>query len=411
MSNSRLIENYEEKTSATATTATTTVTSQEVKPIKNIVRSKSSPIKEKYSPSLTRKSHNNNSNNKIIRKNECYNEQLSSPSLVGQNIYEKQSEKIIDESRQPIIKQRERMRSPKSEVLRVPKKSEMAYFGVQVSPKPERKQSNKSKLIEQPDLIQFNSNNKSKRITAVTKQNKSTKSTEPMYENVEVLKKEMINNRKNEFDSSILEELTKAADQIMQAVNGYVDDERLAKSGTDDDKYDLKRSKEPLDTISETKSWKRECSHNKKLTSHQTDLNRSKLKSTSSNSSLESFTRECKKSSSTPIKKPDRSSIDRQQRKKLNTNNDTTQNTKALTRARRLQRASSREALLQSHGSSSEDLPTSHNDMPLRKSRLVRRTKTTQLTMSNGLEMHKKPEKSLSSNKRSEELQARKDDR
>lgn len=310
-----------------------------------------------------------------MRKNTKNYEKLSSPSLVDQNSNHN------EESIKRVGVKEERIKSPKSEVLRVPKKSEMAYFGVQVSPKPTKK------LISKPDLLQFNDK------SSLHKENKVYK--EPTYENVEVLKKEYKSN-KREFDSSILEELTKAADQIMQAVNGYADDDRN-KSATDDEKY----RKEPLDTISETKSWQRETDSSYKKVTTQNEAIKSKLKS-SSNSSIESFTRECRKAS-TPIKKTDKSSYEKHIRKKPDTSN-----VKALTKARRLQRASSREALLQCHGSSSEDLPA--NDLvQLRKPRLVKRTKT-QLTVSNGLEMHKKSEKSVN-NKKPEEVITKKDDR
>lgn len=251
----------------------------------------------------------------------------------------------------------------------------MAYFGVSVSPKPRLE----SKLTQQPDLLQFNTKYPKPVLFKQPKTNPAT--TEPTYENVDVLKKE-IKKHKTEFDSSILDELTKAADQIMQAVNGYVDDERT-KSGTDDDRY----NKQPLDTISETKSWKRDKTTTNKKQTTKYNENKTKLKCTSSNSSIESFTRECRKSTSTPIKRNEKASFEKQQRKKNSVNDTTT--VKALTRARRLQRASSREALLQSHGSSSEDLPA-NNEIPIRKPRLLKKTKTAQLTMTNGIEIQKK---------------------
>lgn len=65
----------------------------------------------------------------------------------------------------------------------------------------------------------------------------------------------------------------------------------------------------------------------------------------------------------------------------------------STTKARRLQRASSREALLQSHGSSSEDLPA-HIEAPVRKPRLIKKTKTSQLTLTSGIELKKPVRKS-----------------
>lgn len=67
--------------------------------------------------------------------------------------------------------------------------------------------------------------------------------------------------------------------------------------------------------------------------------------------------------------------------------------TRSSTKARRLQRASSREALLQSHGSSSEDLPA-NIEAPMRKPRLIKKTKTSQLTLTSGIELKKPVRKS-----------------
>lgn len=53
-----------------------------------------------------------------------------------------------------------------------------------------------------------------------------------------------------------------------------------------------------------------------------------------------------------------------------------------------MQRASSREALLQSHGSSSEDLGA-NIEVPVRKPRQIKKTKALQMSVSNGLEVGK----------------------
>lgn len=95
------------------------------------------------------------------------------------------------------------------------------------------------------------------------------------------------------------------------------------------------------------------------------------------------MSRECRRP--TPVRKS-QSAVAERAKKKVT---EAPGSTKALTKARRLQRASSREALLQSHGSSSEDLPT-NVQTPVRKPRLVKKTKLTQLSMSNGLEMNKR---------------------
>lgn len=247
-------------------------------------------------------------------------------------------------------------------IFRQPKKSEMAYFGVSVSPKTTKKEAIRKSVakIGEKKLIKEESK---KRIES------------PIYANIDEISSE--SPVKREFDASILEELTKAADQILQAVNGYTDDEDTKKKNW---------RNEPLDTISETKSWK----HQQKVVQTKTSAARtanskSKLKHTSSTSSVESVSRECRKNSN-PRRK---STIGKEEKlKKKVTSNEGNPTSRALTKARRLQRASSREALLQSHGSSSEDLPT-NVVAPPRKPRLVKKTKTAQLTVTNGLEMKK----------------------
>lgn len=331
-------------------------------PLEN-AQKKPSIQRNKYSPIVVRK-----------KQNHIYsNDTLSSPSLVGQNINKTEHiYETINKKEEPEEKQTQRSQSPvknytkqtsprhrspvgKEVIFRQPKKSEMAYFGVPVSPKPTKKEAIKKSITKLEDK----------------KHPKPKKrSDSPIYANIEDLKSEPPPT-KREFDASILEELTKAADQILQAVNGYTDDEDTKKKGW---------RNEPLDTISETKSWKQQKVVQTKTSAARTANSKSKLKHTSSTSSVESVTRECKKNVNTR-----RTSVGRDEKVKKKAGNE---GNKALTKARRLQRASSREALLQSHGSSSEDLPT-NVVAPPRKPRLIKKTKTAQLTVTNGLEMKK----------------------
>lgn len=324
--------------------------------------------RNKYSPIVVRK-----------KQNHIYsNETLSSPSLVGQNInktehiYEtinkrEELEENAVRSHSPVKNHKQsspRHRSPvgKEVIFRQPKKSEMAYFGVPTSPKPVRKEAIKKSVskLEQKEKKH-------------TKIEPSKRVDSPIYANIEEIQPQPPTKR--EFDASILEELTKAADQILQAVNGYTDDEDTKKKNW---------RNEPLDTISETKSWKQQKVVQTKTSAARTANSKSKLKHTSSTSSVESVTRECRKNSNQR-----RSSAGKEEKgKKKTVGNDGNATSKALTKARRLQRASSREALLQSHGSSSEDIPT-NVVAPPRKPRLVKKTKTAQFTVTNGLEMKK----------------------
>lgn len=344
----------------------------------------------KQSPKLHRKiklSNRTPTSPVVLRKTYCdskkqdlrtaYNsEKLSSPSLVGQNVikteidkkfsWKKSWETPVQRNRSPSPIKRlpltyapSRLETNTSQsridnvdsddhktsnrsVLRTPKRSEMAYFGVKMSPKLERKTPETRERLY--------------------KTNKGKKEAIPIYENVDTLKNK---NKivKREFDSSILDELTKAADQILQAVNGYAEETEKQ----EEEKKALR--KEKLDTISETKSWKQRSvvKHN---CNESQNVAKTKLKHTSSTSSVESVS-EFKKLSA-------RRSLESDRQKKKS-GSDTSSSRAAATKARRLQRASSREALLQSHGSSSEDLPVSI-DVPLRKPRLVRKTKTVQET-------------------------------
>nr|XP_015840216.1 PREDICTED: uncharacterized protein LOC656219 isoform X5 [Tribolium castaneum] len=301
--------------------------------------------KDKYSPVATRKLKSATSD-------------LSSPSLVGRSSkldlrtdkyeYKTESKEFANVTDAKLHQKH----SSNDIVLRQPKRSEMTYFGVRVSPQSVKKSQEsvihrETKLSEKPDLLQHMKTDSPKSRT------RSPERTQPIYENVVRVGKE--------FDSNILEELTKAADQILLAVNGF----------TDDDSHE-NTFKEPLATITESKSWSQD---KKSKTAKQSNV-KTRLKHTSSTSSVESLTKGRKAQQIRPV--PIR---------KKNVVNEPT--VRATTKARRLQRASSREALLQSHGSSSEDLGA-NVEIPQRKPRQIRKTKQTQLTVSNGIEMNKK---------------------
>ncbi|XP_025832498.1 probable serine/threonine-protein kinase DDB_G0282963 [Agrilus planipennis] len=202
---------------------------------------------------------------------------------------------------------------------------------------------------------------------------KNSRPDSPIYENID----EVLDSSKNyttDFDSSILEELTKAADQILQAVSDYADEESFSKLLSDEDANNRVKP-EKLETISESKSWQQ---HSKTKGSRQKEMKT--VKRTSSTSSVES-THEIRSASNTSKRMTD---SDRYRKKSTES-----PAVRAATKARRLQRASSREALLLSHGSSSEDLPVK-DETPLRKPRIVRKTKCTQLKITNGPDIQKR---------------------
>lgn len=87
-------------------------------------------------------------------------------------------------------------------------------------------------------------NSRSKRV-----ENKGSTSA-PLYENTEIISQEIkksVRQRNKvetqERDSSIMEELTRAADEILRAVNGYTDDESNRASSEDDDHDGVRRNK------------------------------------------------------------------------------------------------------------------------------------------------------------------------
>lgn len=108
-------------------------------------------------------------------------------------------------------------------VLRQPKQSEMTYFGVGVT------KTNKEEVVrkeQKPDLLHNHTRAKTPP-KVVGKPRKPTpevevkKSNEHIYENLKTSSDKEVNssskyNRNNDFDSAILDELTKAADQILQ---------------------------------------------------------------------------------------------------------------------------------------------------------------------------------------------------
>ncbi|XP_045474193.1 uncharacterized protein LOC123680368 isoform X4 [Harmonia axyridis] len=247
-------------------------------------------------------------------------------------------------------------------VLRQPKKSEMAYFGV-----PMRSQTDR--LKNETPRREFKVNNNK---TSPTKTNKtvSTRTESPLYQNIPPSPNEE-SKSSSKFDSCILEELTKAADEILQAVKEYSEEESRKQA-------EKEETKTELSTITENKAWKQDKA--KKPIERPC---KSRLKNASSNSSLEASPKDSK-----PTHRYIANTKASADKIKTRTSSSESSGMKATTKARRLQRASSREALLQSHGSSSEDLAA--NEVPLRKPRLVRKTKTTQLSMTNGMEISKK---------------------
>lgn len=303
---------------------------------------------------------------------------LSSPALVGQSTLNKHCDTRIEDGKpspeRSITKkgslerqkqpQRFRNKSPSKEVLRQPKKSEMGYFGVPVSPKMRKNETVQREELEKPDLLQF---------TASKREISSTKHKEPVYENVDSLRKKKstsVSKTKREFSSDILEELTKAADEILQAVNEHNVEDIQNKFSTDDE--GKKKGGKSLDTISETKSWKQNKT-SRTHTSTSKSSGKIKVKHTPSNSSADSISRE-RKSTTTRT--------EQKSRHKIQTTNGENTAAKANTKARRLQRASSREALLQSRGSSSEDLPAVV-EVPSRKHRLIKKIKSSQSSEQN----------------------------
>lgn len=214
-----------------------------------------------------------------------------------------------------------------------------------------RKKSEPS-LKKQEDKKPTKAGERSVKLSNFKSSQKRTES--PIYQNREIYRERRDSN--TETESLILEELTKAADQILLAVNGYTDDDSYRASSEDEYTKLRQRTIQPLCTISETPMKK-----NTKLNSgvikstRSTDLRReyhssskSKVGKTSSNSSMES--------GPTLDVKPLLSAEDRSKRRA----------------ARLLQRASSRELLFQA-ASSSEDINSGSDTGSLRAKRVYRR--------------------------------------
>lgn len=284
-----------------------------------------------------------------------------------------------------------RQKSPGRSVLRNPRRSELAYFGVKVSPTPRKsanreawksdsklldrdfkRSSHESKLLDRdaklwndkPDLLQHH---EVKRYDSKRKALRS-RSKSPIYENIDGFQ------ARKQFDSSILDELARTADQILQSVHA---DEQQRINSADADSCLMR---ERLDTIVESKSWQRDRVVTPKTSSNRT---RSSLKPASSNSSVESTAGKVHSTlrpSEAGFGAGQRQSravhraVQEKVTKKASVGEATSN--RSVVKARRLQRASSREALLQSHGSSSEDLQTKV-EVPARKPRMVRKSKTT----------------------------------
>ncbi|XP_060527621.1 uncharacterized protein LOC132702829 isoform X2 [Cylas formicarius] len=344
-----------------------------------------SPRRRVYSPITARKPALTSVS---FLKPSCTVDHLSSSSLVGRSVTSKHENSTNKTSgrRSPTKdfknadNKLERIHTNENIVLRQPKQSEMTYFGVKVNTKSsnEASTSSKSKVLEKPDLIRHY--NKSPPALPARIRRVNQKPGSPIYENLRTNPKKAKGkySASREFDSSILDELTKAADQILQVVNGYTNEDGPNRLSSDEE------VKPPLDTISETKSWR---SNPQPLQSRATkptlaSAAKVRVRRTSSTSSVESLSKErSKQTRENQVKVAQDPSV----KKKASSDSSSV---KASTKARRLQRACSREALLQSHGSSSEDLPAK-SEAPVRKPRLIKKTKASQFTISNGLELKK----------------------
>lgn len=304
-------------------------------------------------------------------KSATTSDKLSSPLLVGRSsnnietktrIFEDIPTKETPETKLVIasnaVEENHQNFVRNEKVLRQPKKSEMAYFGV-----PSKIQIDRTKTENTKKELKTNITK-----TSPYNQDKKTQRTDsPIYQNIS----SKDSKTSSTFDSGILEELTKAADEILQAVKDYSEEESRKQK-------ELEETKIELSTITENKTWKQETV--KKPVERPC---KSKLKNASSNSSLEASPKDSK-----PTHRYISNTKASADKIRTRTSSSESSGLKATTKARRLQRASSREALLQSHGSSSEDLAA--NEAPLRKPRLVKKTKSTQLSMSNGMEISRK---------------------
>lgn len=235
--------------------------------------------------------------------------------------------------------------------------------------------------------------------------------TSPVYENLKMVaaestKKQYDQNLINdtvETESAILEELTRAADQILQAVNGYTDEESYrASSDEPDDEIvkdgrrrrgnrcgQMQRPLASLGTITEAPSSKKQRetgNSTSEVHSHKSNssarkgqrLTKMRPCPASSTSSMESFTRENSRMQTRPLLKQEGSgSVGECNRGKVASSSTSSTAIKSSNRtARFLQRASSRELLLQTYASSSEDVASGVEVGSNRKPMVPRRTRT-----------------------------------
>ncbi|KAK9889525.1 hypothetical protein WA026_006879 [Henosepilachna vigintioctopunctata] len=162
-------------------------------------------------------------------------------------------------------------------VLRQPKTSELAYFGVQVPVQNHQEKDYFPRERKTNANITTKQTHVNKHSATSTKTEKTTKdindsSISHIYENISPIPTKLEKSTTREFDSCILDELTKAADEILQAVKGYSEEEAK--------KQKEEEVKTELSTITENKSWKQE--KNNKTVDRPC---KSKLKNASSNSS------------------------------------------------------------------------------------------------------------------------------
>jgi hypothetical protein len=233
----------------------------------------------------------------------------------------------------------------------------------------------------------------------------------PVYENMKMLLVEpttkssgqnLLTNA-GETESDILEELTQAADQILQAVVGYTDEESCRASSDEPDDEIVqdgrrRRGKRcgkvqkplvSLGTITEAPSSKKQQetrNRTSELRSHKSigstrksqQITKTRPHPTSSTSSLESFTKEISQAQKRALLKQEgSSSVDNCNKRKVDSSSASSVPIKSGSRTARLfQRASSREHLLQTYTSSSEDVASGVKEDNNRKPLVPRCTRS-----------------------------------
>lgn len=178
----------------------------------------------------------------------------------------------------------------------------------------------------------------------------------------ERLDKRKKSKEREETDSVILEELTKAADQILIAVNGYTDDDSHLASSEDDDKTRKIIRKDKMSNLSTISEGKRVTKTEARRSSNVSSVRKSTVNHSSA-SSLESLTKETVRSN-----RHDTKPVCPRLK-----NAESTSKPLSSRATRLLQRANSREAVM-AQPSSSEDIP---NYVELAKKRSVRRQKSS----------------------------------